>query len=84
MERSLLLRADGTGAYIASAGQSHQFEVLGIPEDYTDSEALAIVEAVCAAGMLAPPADAGKPIRITWSALIEKGIAWGVLAEQDP
>ncbi len=83
MERSLLLRADATGISIVSGGQGHHFEVLGIPADYTDSEALAIVEAVRAAGVLPAPPGRGKAIRITWKAIVEKGIASGVLAEQD-
>lgn len=61
-------------------------EVLDIPEDYTDTEVLAITDTVRKAGILKVPRRsgvAGGPVRITWAALVEKGIAAGVLAEED-
>jgi hypothetical protein len=61
-------------------------EVLGMPEGYTDTEALAIIDAVYGAGILEAPArggTAGGQIRITWAALVEKRIVAGVLAEED-
>lgn len=84
MTRSLLFAADAMGALrVASAGQSPLLEVLAIPSDYADADALAIIEAVRSAGVLQMPPGATKPFRITWSAIVERGIASGILAEQD-
>ena len=61
-------------------------EVLDIPEEYTDTEVLAIVDTVYKAGVLKAPGRsgvAGGPVRITWAALVEKGKAAGVLAEEN-
>jgi len=84
MTRSLLFAVDAMGGLrIASAGQAPLLEVLAIPSDYADAEALAIIDAVRSEGILQMPPGATKPIRITWSAIVERGIASGVLAEQD-
>jgi hypothetical protein len=61
-------------------------EVLAIPEDYTDEAALQITETVHKAGILEGRARAGTrggPVRITWAALVEKGIGAGVLEQVD-
>jgi len=63
-----------------------KLEVLGIPEDYADAEALVIIDAVYGAGVLEARArggTAGGQIRITWAALVEKGIVAGVLVEEE-
>jgi hypothetical protein len=60
-------------------------EVLSIPEEYSDEAALLIAETVHKAGILETRARVGSrggPVRITWAALVEKGIAAGVLEEQ--
>ena len=60
-------------------------EVLDIPEDYTDTEVLAITDTVYKAGVLKAPGRsgvAGGPVRITWAALVEKGMAAGVLGDR--
>ena len=53
-----------------------------MPEEYSDEEALAIAQVVNAAGCLQALAGAGRPVRVTWSALVEKGITFGVLEEK--
>jgi hypothetical protein len=60
-------------------------EVLAVPDDYPDESALQITDSVHKAGILEVRARVGSrggPTRITWAALIEKGIAAGVLEEQ--
>jgi len=62
------------------------FEVLGVPEEYTDEAAQQITETVHKAGVIvgrARTGNRGGPIRITWTALVEKGIAAGVLEQID-
>ena len=61
-------------------------EVLSIPDDYTDAAAQQIAESVLKSGVIENRARAGAqggPIRITWAALVEKGISVGVLEQQD-
>jgi hypothetical protein len=85
--RFLYFATDETGQLcVASPVQRAIIEVLDIPEDYTDAEALAIIDTVHKARILEPPdhgGAAGGPIRITWAALIERGIGAGVLAEEE-
>lgn len=84
---SLELATEATGKQcLACATRQVVLEVLDIPEDYTIAEALAIVEAVFQDGILPLPAQGEgeeEPGRISWTSLIEKGIAAGVLTEQD-
>jgi len=61
-------------------------EVLSVPDDYTDAAAQQIAESVLTSGVIESRARAGAqggPIRITWAALVEKGISIGVLEQQD-
>jgi hypothetical protein len=61
-------------------------EVLSVPDDYPDEAALQITDTVHKAGILeirARTGTRGGPTRITWAALIEKGIAAGVLEQVD-
>ncbi|HUJ76797.1 MAG TPA: hypothetical protein VL359_18175, partial [bacterium] len=61
-------------------------EVLAIPDDYTDASARVIAESVLNSGAIENRARVGArggPIRITWEALVERGIAAGVLAQDD-
>ena len=85
--RFLYFTTDETGELcIASTIQRAIIEVLDIPEEYTNTEALAITDAAHKAGILRAPdrgGVTGEPVRITWAALVEKGIAGGVLAEED-
>jgi hypothetical protein len=84
MTRSLLFATDPTGTLrVVSPGRTPLFEVLAVPGEYSDEEALAIACAVHAAGCLQGLPGAGRPVRITWRALIEKGIACGVLEEKE-
>ena len=85
--RFLYFTTDETGELcISSTMQSTIIEVLDIPEDYTDVEALAITATVHKACILKASdrgGAAGGPVRITWAALVEKGMATGVLAEEE-
>jgi hypothetical protein len=70
----------------ATTMESAVLEVLGIPEDYEDAAVQTIAEEVLTSGAMESRARTGArggPVRITWAALIEKGIAVGVLEEQD-
>ncbi|MGA2612787.1 MAG: hypothetical protein ABSG38_04975 [Spirochaetia bacterium] len=61
-------------------------EVLTVPDDYTDASAQQIAESVLNSGVIENPARGGTgggSIRITWAALVEKGIAAGVLAQEN-
>jgi hypothetical protein len=74
------------GLGLATAMEHAVLEVLGVPEDYADATAQQITESVYKAGILETRARVGVrggPIRITWAALVEKGIAAGVLEQQD-
>lgn len=85
--RSLYFIADESGELcIASTMQRAIIEILDIPEEYTNDEVLAITDTVHTAGILKAPdrgGVAGGPVRITWAAHVEKGMAAGVLAEDD-
>jgi hypothetical protein len=87
LTRSLYFTTDPAGALTLATSMEHAIvEVLAVPEDYPDSAALQITESVHKAGILDVRARAGTrggPVRITWAALIEKGIAAGVLEQVD-
>lgn len=87
MTRSLYFTTDPAGALALATTMEHAIvEVLAVPEDYPDSAALQITESVHKAGILEVRARAGTrggPVRITWAALIEKGIDAGVLEQVD-
>ena len=87
MTRSLYFTADPLGTLALATSMEHAIvEVLAIPEDYTDEAALQITETVHKAGILEGRARAGTrggPVRITWAALVEKGIGAGVLEQVD-
>jgi hypothetical protein len=87
MTRSLCfsLASDGVLGRAATM-ESAVLEVLGIPDDYADDAVQTIAEQVFLSGAMEGRARAGAhggPVRITWAALIEKGMAIGVLEEQD-
>jgi hypothetical protein len=85
--RSLYFTADPSGALALATSMEHAIvEVLAVPEDYADETALTITETVHKAGILDVRARAGTrggPVRITWAALVEKGIDAGVLEQVD-
>jgi hypothetical protein len=85
--RSLYFTADPSGALALATSMEHAIvEVLAVPDDYPDEAALQITETVHKAGILEVRARAGTrggPVRITWAALVEKGIAAGVLEQVD-
>lgn len=85
--RSLFFTADSSGSLGLAKSMEHAvFEVLAIPDDYPDEAALQIAESVHKAGILETRARTGTrvgPVRITWAALVEKGIAAGVLEQID-
>ena len=87
MTRSLFFTADASGVLALATSMEHAIvEVLAVPEDYPDEAALQITETVHKAGILEVRARAGTrggPVRITWAALVEKGIAAGVLEQVD-
>jgi len=67
-----------------SGTQPAILEVLDVPDDYASAEVSAIVVAVYEAGILSTPSDESlRTLRITWAALVEKGIASGILTEED-
>jgi hypothetical protein len=71
---------------LATTMEHAVLEVLTVPDDYTDSAAQQIAESVLLSGAIenrARTGTRGGPIRITWAALVEKGIAVGVLAQED-
>jgi len=74
------------GLVLATSMEHAVLEVLGVPEDYPDTAVQQITESVYKAGILETRARVGVrggPIRITWAALVEKGIAAGLLEQQD-
>lgn len=79
--------ADPSGALALATSMEHAIvEVLAVPEDYPDETALQIAETVHKAGILevrARTGTRGGPVRITWAALVEKGMAAGVLEQVD-
>ena len=87
MTRSLYFTTDPAGALALATTMEHAIvEVLAVPEDYPDTAALQITESVHKAGILEVRARAGTrggPVRITWAALIEKGIDAGILEQVD-
>ena len=87
MARSLYFATDSTGCLALATSMEHAvFEVLGVPEEYTDDAAQQITEIVHKAGVIvgrARTGNRGGPIRITWTALVEKGIEAGVLEQID-
>ena len=87
MTRSLYFTTDAAGALALATSMEHAIvEVLAVPEDYPDEAALQITETVHKAGILdvrARVGTRGGPVRITWAALVEKGIAAGILEQVD-
>jgi len=86
MSRSLFfsLGSDGKLSH-APAMEQAVLEVLAVPDDYSDSGALEIAESVLRSGAIenrARTGTRGGPIRKTWAALVERGIAVGVLAQE--
>jgi hypothetical protein len=85
--RSLYFTSEPDGTLgLASAMEHAVLEVIAVPDDYTDAMAQQIAESVHKAGILETRARAGArggPIRITWAALVEKGMAAGVLEQED-
>ncbi len=85
--RSLYFAADADGKLAPAATMAHAvLEVLLVPEEYATTSALQIVESVTKSGVIETRARAGTrggPVRITWDAVVEKGIAVGVLGQED-
>ena len=86
MNRSLFFTLeDGTRLGPATAMEHAVLEVQTVPDDYSDSAAREIAESVLRSGAIESRARIGTrggPIRITWAALVERGIAIGVLGEE--
>ena len=86
MTRSLFfsIQIDGTlGA--ATTMENAVLEVLTVPDDYTNDSAQLIAESVLNSGAIENRARVGSrggPIRITWEALLERGLAAGVLTQE--
>jgi len=82
---SLRFTNDSTGNLgLASEVQRAILEVFDVPDEYDSAEVTAIAAAVYEAGIFDIPRETSpRSLRITWAALVEKGIAAGVLAEQD-
>ena len=87
MNRSLLFALEeGSKLGLATAMEQAVLEVLTVPDDYTDSAVREIAESVLRSGAIEGRARVGThggPIRITWDALVERGIAIGVLGEEE-
>ena len=87
MTRSLFFTIDSTGSLGPATAMEHAIiEVLSVPDEYTDEAAAMITESVHRAGIIETRARTGSrggPVRITWAALIEKGIAAGILEQID-
>jgi hypothetical protein len=85
--RSLYLSLDDSGALVHATSMEHAvIEIFSIPEEYPDEAAVQIAESVYKAGILETRKRAGTrggPVRITWAALVEKGISAGVLEQID-
>jgi len=85
--RSLYFTSEPDGTLGLAAAMEHAvLEVIAVPDDYTDAMAQQIAESVHKAGILETRARTGArggPIRITWAALVEKGMAAGVLEQED-
>ncbi len=86
MTRTLFFSRAADGKLATASTMEHAvLEVLAVPEDYSDISARQIAESVLSSGAIENRARAGArggPIRITWEALVEKGIAAGVLARE--
>ena len=87
MTRSLLFRIEVDGRLgAATAMENAVLEVLTIPDDYTNDSAQLIAESVLNSGAIVNRTRVGSrggPIRITWEALLERGLAAGVLTQED-
>ena len=87
MNRSLFFTLENDAKLgLATAMEHAVLEVLTVPDEYSDAAAQAIAESVLNSGAIESRARSGTrggPIRITWAALVEKGIAVGVLAQED-
>jgi hypothetical protein len=85
--RSLYFTSGPEGKLALATTMGHAvLEVLSVPEDYTDDAALQIAESVINSGVIESRVRAGArggPIRITWDALVERGIAAGALGQED-
>ena len=85
--RSLVFTLDDGARLGAATAMEHAvLEVLTVPDEYTDSAVLEIAESVLKSGAIESRARTGTrggPIRITWAALVERGIANGVLAQEE-
>ncbi len=87
MNRSLLFAMEGKATLTLATAMEHAvLEVLTVPDEYSDSAVREIAESVLRSGAIESRARAGArggPIRITWAALVERGIAAGVLAHEE-
>ncbi len=87
MTRSLYFAVEVDGKLEAATTMDHAvLEVLTVPEEYSNDDVRLIAESVFNSGVIETRARSGArggPIRITWAALIEKGMAAGVLAQED-
>ena len=87
MNRSLFFaKGEDAKLGVATTMEHAILEVLTVPDDYSDSAVQEIAESVLGTGAIEARARLGTrggPIRITWAALVERGIAVGVLAEEE-
>lgn len=87
MNRSLYFGLERETTLTPAAAMDHAvLEVLAVPEEYTDAAARQIAETVFSTGAIENRARVGSqggPIRITWEALVERGLAAGVLDQED-
>lgn len=87
MTRSLYFTRGENGSFKpATSMEQAVLEVLAVPDDYPDDSARQIAESVLMSGVIENRARAGirgGPVHISWTALVEKGIAVGVLAHED-
>jgi hypothetical protein len=87
MTRSLLFcRQIDRKLGAATTMENAVLEVLTVPEEYSNDSAQLIAESVLNSGAVENRARVGSrggPIRITWEALLERGLAAGVLAQED-
>ena len=85
--RSLCFTVGADGKLGHATSMEHAvLEVLLVPDDYTEAATGQIADSVMESGVIEGRARAGTrggPIRITWDALVEKGIAAGVLEQED-
>ena len=87
LTRSMYFSAEPDGSLGQASSMEHAIlEVQSVPEEYTDAMALQITDSVYKAGIIVKRARLGArggPIRITWAALVEKGMEAGILANED-